>query len=77
VLIEEKLAKRKRLNATGVSYLFMDVPESFGTMAAAYWVNKGFSAKEAIAKVRKSRMHDVETKEQEESLIKLEKSLRP
>ena len=55
----------------------MDVPESSGTKAAAYWVGKGLSAKEAIAKVRKSRMHAVETKEQEERLENLEKSLRP
>jgi atypical dual specificity phosphatase len=39
-----------------------------GTMAAAYLIGKGFSAKEAIEKIRKSRPHAVETKEQEESL---------
>jgi len=48
-----------------------------GTMAAAYWICKGLSAKESIEKVRKSRLHAIETKEQEESLKKLEKSLRP
>jgi len=48
-----------------------------GTMAAAYWIGKGLSAKEAIEKIRKSRPNAVETKEQEESLKNLEKSLRP
>lgn len=48
-----------------------------GMMAAAYWVGKGLSAKEAIDKVRQSRPHAVETKEQEESLENLEKSIRP
>jgi len=48
-----------------------------GTMGAAYWIMKGLSAREAIEKVRKSRPNAVETKEQEESLQELEKSLRP
>ena len=48
-----------------------------GTMGAAYWIKKGHLAKEAIDKVRKSRPHAVETKEQEESLAELEKSLLP
>jgi len=48
-----------------------------GTMAAAYWIGKGLSAKEAIEKIRKSRPNAVETKEQEESLEKLQKALRP
>ena len=48
-----------------------------GTMGAAYWIGKGLSAKEAIGRVRKSRPHAVETKEQEDSLKVLEKSLRP
>jgi atypical dual specificity phosphatase len=48
-----------------------------GTMAAAYWIGKRLSAKDAIDKVRKSRPHAVEMKEQEENLKKLEKSLRP
>ena len=47
-----------------------------GTMGAAYWIKKGLSAKEAIDRVRKSRPHAIETKEQEESLQELEKSLR-
>jgi protein-tyrosine phosphatase len=46
-------------------------------MAAAYWIGKGLSAKEAIEKVRKSRPHAVETKEQKESLKNLGKSLLP
>ena len=48
-----------------------------GTMGAAYWIKKGLSWKEAIERVRKSRPHAVETKEQEESLEELEKLLRP
>ncbi len=47
-----------------------------GTMGAAYWIKKGLSATEAIGRVRKSRPHAVETKEQEESLQKHEKALR-
>ncbi len=48
-----------------------------GTMAAAYWIGKGLSAKEAIEKTRESRPNAVETKEQEESPKNLEKSLQP
>lgn len=47
-----------------------------GTMAAAYWINKGLSAKEAIEKVRQNRCHAVEMPGQEESLHKLEESLK-
>ena len=36
-----------------------------GTFAAAYWVAKGLTASEAIARVRKARPHAVETPEQE------------
>ena len=48
-----------------------------GTMAAAYWIKKGLSAREAVDKVRESRPNAVETKEQEESLQELQKTLRP
>ena len=40
-------------------------------------VTTALSAKEAIGKVRKSRPHAIETREQEESLKTLEKSLHP
>ena len=42
-----------------------------GTMAAAYWMKKGLSAREAIEKVRQSNPTAVETPEQEKSLHKL------
>jgi protein-tyrosine phosphatase len=45
-------------------------------MAAAYWIGKGLSAKEAIEKIRRSRPNAVETKEQEESLEEPEATLR-
>ncbi len=48
-----------------------------GTMAAAYWIKKCLSARDAIDRVRKSRPNAVETEEQEESLKKLQKTLRP
>ena len=48
-----------------------------GTMEAAYWIKKGLSAREAVDKVRESRPNAVETKEQEESLQELQKTLRP
>jgi atypical dual specificity phosphatase len=43
-----------------------------GTMAAAYWIKKGLSAKNAIAKVRKFRLGAIESPEQEEALHRLE-----
>jgi len=43
-----------------------------GTMAAAYWIEKGLSAKDTIDRVRKPRPHVVETKEQEDSVYDLE-----
>jgi len=46
-----------------------------GTMAAAYWVYKCLSPKEAIEKVRQTNRHSVETTEQEESLHELEASI--
>jgi protein tyrosine phosphatase (PTP) superfamily phosphohydrolase (DUF442 family) len=46
-----------------------------GTMAAAYWIRKGLSAREAIEKVRKSRPGAIEIPEQEESLFGLEASI--
>ena len=36
-----------------------------GTVAAAYWITKGLSVAEAIAKVRQCRPHAIETPEQE------------
>ena len=47
-----------------------------GTMAAAYWIKKGLSAKKAIAKVRKSRVGAIENPEQEEALHRLEASMK-
>ena len=47
-----------------------------GTMAAAYWITKGLSAKNAIAKVRKSRLGAIESPEQEEALHRLEASIK-
>lgn len=43
-----------------------------GTMAAAYWVNKGLSVHEAIKKVRRSNPYVIETDLQENSLYELE-----
>ncbi len=45
-----------------------------GTMAAAYWIAKGFSPAQAIAKVRKARPGAVETPEQQAVLIEFGKS---
>ena len=39
-----------------------------GTFAAAYWIAKGLTLAEAIAHVRKTRPHAVETPEQEAAL---------
>ena len=39
-----------------------------GTFAAAYWVAKGLTVSDAIARVRKARPHAVETREQETAL---------
>jgi atypical dual specificity phosphatase len=47
-----------------------------GTMAAAYWIKKGLSAKNAIAKARKSRLGAIESSEQEEALYRLEASIK-
>lgn len=41
-------------------------------MGAAYWINKGLSAEEAIRKVRQSNPNAIETSEQENSLHELE-----
>jgi atypical dual specificity phosphatase len=43
-----------------------------GTMAAAYWINKGLSVNEAIKKVRKSNPSVIPSDEQENSLYELE-----
>jgi atypical dual specificity phosphatase len=43
-----------------------------GTMAAAYWISKGFSASDAIARVRKARPHAVESDEQRAVLQQFE-----
>jgi len=47
-----------------------------GTMAAAYWIKKGLSARNAIAKVRKSRLGAIESPEQKEALHRLEASIK-
>lgn len=46
-----------------------------GTMAAAYWINKGLSVNEAIKKIRKSNPSVIESDEQENSLYELEASI--
>ncbi len=46
-----------------------------GTMAAAYWINKGLSVNEAMSKVRKSNPGVMPTDEQENSLYELEISI--
>ena len=46
-----------------------------GTMAAAYWINKGLSVNEAMRKVRKSNPSVIPTDEQENSLYELEISI--
>jgi protein-tyrosine phosphatase len=43
-----------------------------GAMAAAYWIDKGLPAHEAIRKVRRLRPGALEITEQEESLYELE-----
>ena len=43
-----------------------------GTMAAAYWVNKGLSVNEAIKKIRTSNPNVIQNAEQESSLYELE-----
>ena len=47
-----------------------------GAMAAAYWINKGFSVGEALKKVRVSNPAAVEDPEQEKSLYCLEAILK-
>lgn len=46
-----------------------------GTMLACYLVNKGCSARKAIAEVRKRRPGSIETMEQEDTIIKYEERL--
>lgn len=46
-----------------------------GTMAAAYWINKGLSAAEAIKKVRSANPNAIENTVQEKSLFHLESLL--
>lgn len=48
-----------------------------GTMLAAYLIDKGASAQEAIATVRAARPGSIETEEQERSLHELARTLRP
>lgn len=43
-----------------------------GTMAAAYWIKEGLSAKKAVEKIRNSRPGAIEMPEQEESLYDFE-----
>jgi atypical dual specificity phosphatase len=45
-----------------------------GTLAAAYWINKGLSAEQAIQKVRAANPLAIETGEQENSLYAFERS---
>ena len=46
-----------------------------GTMAAAYWIDKGLSVNEAIKKIRKSNPSFVPSDEQENSLYEVEEFL--
>ena len=43
-----------------------------GTMAVAYWINKGLSVNEATKRIRKSNPNVIETVGQENSLYELE-----
>lgn len=43
-----------------------------GTMAVAYWIDKGFSVHEAIKKIRKSNPNVIPSDEQQNSLYELE-----
>jgi len=43
-----------------------------GTAGAAYWIKKGLSARQAIEKIREANPKAIETKEQEESLLRFE-----
>ncbi len=47
-----------------------------GTMGAAYWIRKGHTVAEALAKVRRTRPSAVECPGQEESLRKLEHHIK-
>jgi len=47
-----------------------------GTFAAVYWIMQGFTAIEAIAHIRKSRPHAVETRGQEAILTTFERGLQ-
>ena len=47
-----------------------------GTMAAAYWIKKGLTARDAVARVRKMRPGAVETSEQQRVLDQYAESLR-
>ena len=47
-----------------------------GTMGAAYWIWKGFSAEEALARIRQVRPGAVETPDQQACLDDLERALR-
>lgn len=46
-----------------------------GTMAAAYWIRKGLSARDAVTKVRQANPHAVETREQWAALLDYAESL--
>ncbi len=48
-----------------------------GTMAVAYWIDKGFSVYEAIKKIRKSNPNIIPSDEQENSLYELEVFIAP
>ena len=47
-----------------------------GTAGAAYWIEKGLSADEAIKRIRKSNPRAVETEKQEQSLHRFEEHKR-
>ena len=47
-----------------------------GTMGAAYWIWKGLSAEEALARIRQVRPGAVESPDQQASLDALERALR-
>ena len=45
-------------------------------MGAAYWIQKGMTAPEAIKRIRESNPVAIETADQEACLVKLERSLK-
>ena len=47
-----------------------------GTMGAAYWIQRGMSAADAIRRIRESRPNTIETLDQEQCLLELQESLK-